>query len=193
MKLFFDTEFTGLHQNTTLISIGIVALDGRYFYAEFNDYNKAQVNDWIQENVIENLMFNGKETHCIEESLVPYNKVHDDDYMSLRIRMKNDTTNIANKLKEWLQQFDVEIQMWSDCLSYDWMLFNQLFGGAQNIPSNINYIPMDICTSFYDKGIDPDISREEFIDNAVEGEKHNSLYDAMVIRECYLKLYGKEV
>lgn len=192
MKLFFDTEFTGLHQNTKLISIGIVALDGRYFYAEFNDYNKAQVNDWIQENVIKNLMFNDKETHCIEESLVPYNKVND-DYPSLRIRMKNDTTNIVNKLNEWLQQFDGEIQIWSDCLSYDWVLFNQLFGGAQNIPSNINYIPMDICTSFYDKGIDPDISREEFIDNTVKGEKHNSLYDAMVIRECYLKLYHEEV
>lgn len=192
MKLFFDTEFTGLHQNTTLISIGIVALDGRYFYAEFNDYDKDQVNDWIQENVIENLMFNGKETQCVEESLVPYNKVYDNDYASLRIRMKNDTDNIVNKLKRWLHQFDDEIQMWSDCLSYDWVLFNQLFGGAQNIPSNINYIPMDICTSFYDKGIDPDISREEFIDNTVKGEKHNSLYDAMVIRECYLKLYHNE-
>lgn len=36
--------------------------------------------------------------------------------------------------------------------------------------------------------IDPDISREEFIDIKVEGVKHNALYDAKVIRECYLKL-----
>ena len=189
MKLFFDTEFTGLHQNTTLISIGIVALDGRYFYAEFNDYDKAQVNDWIQENVIENLMFNDKKTRLV----ISHNNGVNDNYVPFYISMKNDTANIVNKLKRWLHQFDDEIQMWSDCLSYDWVLFNQLFGGAQNIPSNINYIPMDICTSFYDKGIDPDISREEFIDNEVKGEKHNSLYDAMVIRECYLKLYHEEV
>lgn len=191
MKLFFDTEFTGLHQNTTLISIGIVALDGRYFYAEFNDYNKDQVNDWIQENVIENLLYNEEETYCIEESLVPYTKIHD-DYTPLCVRMKNDTANIASKLKDWLYQFHDGVQLWSDCLAYDLVLFNQLFGGALNVPANVNYIPMDICTSFYDKGIDPDISREEFIGNAIKGEKHNSLYDAMVIRECYLKLYGKE-
>lgn len=185
MKLFFDTEFTGLHQNTTLISIGIVALDGRYFYAEFNDYNKAQVNDWIQENVVENLIYNEKETRLITSYDIDVNGY----YVPFYVSMKNDTNTIVYRLKEWLHQFDDEIHMWSDCLSYDWVLFNQLFGGAQNIPSNINYIPMDICTSFHDKGIDPDISREEFIDNAVKGKKHNSLYDAMVIRECYLKLY----
>ena len=37
MKIFFDTEFTGLHKNTTLISIGLVAENGKKFYAEFND------------------------------------------------------------------------------------------------------------------------------------------------------------
>ena len=40
MKVFFDTEFTGLHRNTTLISIGLVSEDGRTFYAEFNDYDR---------------------------------------------------------------------------------------------------------------------------------------------------------
>ena len=29
MKIFFDTEFTGLHKNTTLISIGLVDENGR--------------------------------------------------------------------------------------------------------------------------------------------------------------------
>ena len=58
MKIFFDTEFTGLHKNTTLISIGLVDENGRSFYAEFTAYNKSQVDDWIQENVINNLMSN---------------------------------------------------------------------------------------------------------------------------------------
>ena len=57
MKIFFDTEFTGLHQHTTLISIGLIAEDGRKFYAEFNDYDKSQVDEWMQENVINNLKF----------------------------------------------------------------------------------------------------------------------------------------
>ena len=56
------------------------------------------------------------------------------------------------------------------------------------MPDNVCYIPFDICTLFKIKGIDPDINREEFINNSIKGKKHNSLYDAKVIRACYKKL-----
>lgn len=55
MFLFFDTEFTGLHKDTNLISIGIVSEDGKKFYAEFCDYDRTKCDDWILENVISNL------------------------------------------------------------------------------------------------------------------------------------------
>ena len=51
MRLFFDMEFTGLHKNTTPISIGIVSEGGKTFYAEFTDYDESQCDDWIKENV----------------------------------------------------------------------------------------------------------------------------------------------
>ena len=54
-KLYFDTEFTGLHKDTSLISIGIIDEYGNKFYGEITDYNKTQVDKWIQENVIYNL------------------------------------------------------------------------------------------------------------------------------------------
>lgn len=55
-------------------------------------------------------------------------------------------------------------------------------------------IPFDICTLFKIKGIDPDISREEFAKDLLvkvafqQGKKHNAMWDALVIRECYNKL-----
>lgn len=49
-KVFFDTEFTGLHQNTTLISIGLISDCGKSFYAELNEFDIAQLNDWLNEN-----------------------------------------------------------------------------------------------------------------------------------------------
>ena len=55
------------------------------------------------------------------------------------------------------------------------------------IPKNIYYIPLDICTLFKVKGIDPDISREEF-SGVNSKNKHNSLFDAKVIKLCYEKL-----
>jgi hypothetical protein len=79
--------------------------------------------------------------------------------------------------------------MWSDCLAYDWVLFCQLWGGAFGVPKNIYYIPFDICTLFKEKGIDPDINREEFAGLvAGEHDKHNALWDAKVIKKCYEKL-----
>ena len=53
-KVFLDTEFTGLHKKTTLISIGLVSGE-KTFYAEFTDYDKNQVGSWLKENVIDKL------------------------------------------------------------------------------------------------------------------------------------------
>ena len=61
-KIFFDTEFTGLHQNTTLISIGLISECGKTFYSEFTDYDKSQLDDWLQENVINNLIIQDTES-----------------------------------------------------------------------------------------------------------------------------------
>ena len=174
-KIFFDTEFTGLHQNTTLISIGLVSECGKTFYAEFNDYDFKQVDDWLKENVIDNLQYNG-----IFQKL---------DETKNSISYKSTTENIREKLTTWLEQFG-EVEIWSDCLSYDWVLFNQIFGHAFNIPKNVYYIPFDICTLFYAKGIDADISREVFAEMSEGSQKHNALWDAKVIHQCFVKLQG---
>lgn len=174
-KIFFDTEFTGLHQNTTLISIGLISECGKTFYAEFNDYDFKQVDDWLKENVIANLQYNG-----IFQKL---------DETKDSISYKSTTENIREKLTQWLEQFG-EVEIWSDCLSYDWVLFNQIFGHAFNIPKNVYYIPFDICTLFYTKGVDADISREAYSEMSKGSQKHNALWDAKVIRQCFIKLQG---
>ena len=172
-KVFFDSEFTGLHQNTTLISIGLVSECGKTFYAEFNDYDSSQVDDWLRKNVIEKLRYNGT-------SQFLYN-------VDGNIFYKGASENIKEKLVIWLAKFE-NVEMWSDCLSYDWVLFCQLFGHAFNIPNNVYYIPFDICTLFRAEGIDPDISREGYSELKDTADKHNALWDARVITECYFKL-----
>ena len=172
-KIFFDTEFTGLHQKTTLISIGFISECGKTFYAEFADYDKSQVDNWIQENVINNTLFiNGSSSSCT--NLNNYSHI-------------GATETIVADLKDWLSQFK-KVEIWSDCLAYDWVLFNHLFGHAFNIPKNVYYIPFDICTLFKAKGIDPDISREEFSGMSDNSQKHNALWDARVIKKCYENL-----
>lgn len=191
MKIFFDTEFTGLHQNTTLISIGFIAEDGRTFYAEFDDFDRRQIDDWLQENVIDNLRFaepNADEQEWYMAHRGHNNPIGSDLYNGYSLEMRGDTLTIKNELFRWFSTFD-QVEMWSDCLSYDWVLFNQIFGHAFNIPKNIYYIPFDICTLFKVVGIDPDINREKYA--GIEDEsvpKHNAGWDARVIRACYNRL-----
>ena len=176
-KVFFDTEFTGLHKNTTLISIGLVSECGKTFYAELTDYDETQIDDWLQKNVIDNLIHPlGYIDDYILEEETPRN-----------LTVYGTTLYVKLHLAKWLSQFE-QIEMWSDCLAYNWVLFNNIFGTAFDIPKNVYYIPFDICTLFKIKGIDSDISREAFIGNAVKGNKHNALYDAKVIKYCYEKL-----
>jgi DNA polymerase III epsilon subunit-like protein len=173
MKIFFDTEFTGLHQKTTLISIGLVTEKGDEFYAETTDYDKSQVDEWIQTNVINNL-------------IIP------NEIGSQRVNhFKGEGWFIRDSLQIWLSNFD-QVEIWSDCLSYDWVLFNNLFGTAFDIPKNVYYIPFDICTLFKIKGIDPDISREDFAKLPSVPIKHNALWDAKVIKACYEKLISED-
>lgn len=174
-KVFFDTEFTGLHQNTTLISIGLVSDCGKTFYAELTDYDKSQIDSWLQENVIDKLSIN-------KDSIGKFGDVQN-------WIVRGDSEALKYYLSDWIKQFE-KVEMWSDCLSYDWVLFNQIFGHAFNIPKNVYYIPFDICTLFKLKGVDPDISREKYGCGEVYSEtpKHNALWDAQVIKMCYEKL-----
>ena len=178
MKVFFDTEFTGLKQDTDLISIGLVSETGETFYAELNDFDMSKVDDWIKNNVIKNLRFDPM--HCD----VYYRQTRSKFGDTYSFEMVGKRHWVAYNLRQWLRQWD-RVEMWSDCLAYDWVLFCQLFGGAFDIPDNVYYIPFDICTMFKMKGIDPDVNREEFAGVTDEKEKHNALHDAEVIRSCY--------
>jgi hypothetical protein len=179
-KIFFDTEFTGLHQKTTLISIGLVAETGESFYSELTDYDKSQIDDWLQKNVIDKLLL---QKNIDENKGVFYWR----DGSYVHFECIGVGWMVAKNLESWISQF-TEVEMWSDCLSYDWVLFCQLFGHAFKIPTNVYYIPFDICTLFYEKGIDPDINREEFAQLSDASQKHNALWDAKIILECFNRL-----
>ena len=178
MKIFMDTEFTGLHQNSTLISIGLVSEYGDKFYGELNDYDENQVDEWLRENVIDNLLQENSESR--------YNDIH-------IVKCTGDNNAVRNKMNDWFEQImkshnENVIEVWGDCLAYDWVLFNQMYGHSCNTPHFIYYIPFDICTLFKLIGIDPDINREEFSKYNSNTNKHNALHDAEVIRSCFDRL-----
>ncbi|MGB3182085.1 MAG: 3'-5' exoribonuclease [Cyclobacteriaceae bacterium] len=176
-RIFLDTELTGLHQQTSLISLALVAEDGRSFYAEFTDYNQDQTDDWLQTNVLKHLHL--KQGHR--------------DHDGLAHSVCGDTTAVTEALREFLEQFG-RIHICGDKLAYDWVLLCQLFGGARNLPGNIQRIPMDFATLLQHHGLDPDLDRYDYADHDDDHskeqhlQKHHALYDALVLRACCKRL-----
>lgn len=195
MKIFFDTEFTGLHKDTTLISIGLVSEDGKTFYAEFNDYDKSQVNEWIKENVIDNLLM--KEPLPGEEEFYLAARCEDnltgnDLFDSYTVQLRGDKKIIATELNKWLKQFD-SVELISDVCHYDMVLLIDIFGDAFSLPKNVCPVCYDInqdISKYYNiSQLEAfDYSREDILkekNNQIIGAKHNALYDALVIKEIY--------
>lgn len=55
MKYFLDTEFIEDGKTIDLISIGIVAEDGRTYYAEASECDYSKASSWVVQNVIPHL------------------------------------------------------------------------------------------------------------------------------------------
>lgn len=173
MKIFFDCEFTGLHQRTTLISLGLVAEDGQTFYAEFDDYDRGQIDEWLKENVLANLCARRGVTYGMQDGIC-------------YLEVKGSTEKIKHYLSSWLERFHL-IEIWGDTPAYDWVLFCELFGGGvECLPKNVYRYPFDLCTLLKIEGVDPDMDREEL--SGVKGIKHNALEDAQITKVCYEKL-----
>ena len=192
MKLFFDMEFTGLRKDTSVISLGIIDENGRSIYAEYIDYNKEQVDSWIKKNVIDNTMF----LKDNDEDLVGAFKTNNKGKETLII---GDIIRNRKDILEWISLYKNEdIQFVSDVCHYDMvLLIDILFDHAMKMPKNIcaachdinqdiaRYKKISIKEAF-------DFSREDLLTSKelekIDGEKHNSLYDAKVIRAIYNKL-----
>lgn len=164
--LFFDAEFTGLRKDTTLISLGIVADNGKKFYAEFTDFNWEYVDEWIQKNVLDNFILKKFYTNCgkeIEEQIEEWeNEGYEvSNYPTMNTfyllyetkRTKDNFTEVVGDskwireaLSEWLSQFD-SIQFVSDVCHYDFVLLIDLMTGgktALDLPDNISAVCHDI-------------------------------------------------
>ena len=166
-RVFFDLEFTGLNRNADIISAGFISESDEELYIEFNDYDASKCDKWVREHVIAKLS---------EEE---------------RYNRKQALRKILDYF-ETIRKPEEQILLISDCLSYDWMLLNELWGGALRIPKYLYYIPIDLSTVFYIKGVDPDINREMFAGIKDRSQKHNSLWDAKIIKLCFEKLVKRE-
>lgn len=185
MKIFFDTEFTGLHNNTSLISIGLIDEKSNSFYAEFTDFDRNQVDKWIEENVVARLQFNESE---------PFYKTTQSNGNTHHI-IKGDKKDIKEALRKWLEKYNEDIELVTDVGHFDMVLLIDIFGDAFQVPKNMvptyydinqmlaEHLNISLREAF-------DLKREEIV-NEKEKEKHNSLWDAFIIKKIYEKIMSE--
>jgi hypothetical protein len=72
MKFFFDTEFIEDGRTIDLISIGIVAEDGREYYAESGECDLSRSSEWVRENVFPHLRGGGVSREQIARDIIAF-------------------------------------------------------------------------------------------------------------------------
>lgn len=171
--VFIDTEFTGERQYASLVSIAITTLEGDELYLTFHDFNRGQVNTWLEQNVL-NLI---------------------DDTESVG------RPEGAERVYDFLASYSQGDKLYfvSAGLSLDMLLLYDLYGEIiglevgqcrfQDLPDYLqNNHGVDLNTLFRCAGYDPEATvRSEFAGGSSEN-RHNALADVRVVRECFLKL-----
>jgi hypothetical protein len=185
MRLFLDAEFTGLNKRAQLISLALVSEDNRWFYAEFTDYSVEELTIWHRTHVLPHLSLTGSNGGNPQRLLA--------------WEVKGQTAIVQADLTLWLEQFvppdQPLVDIWGDCLAYDWVLFCELFGGALHLPKHLFYMPFDLATLLKMKGVNPDVPREElaFTGNPPQSyRKHHALWDARMLKRCFERLMQEQ-
>jgi hypothetical protein len=119
MKMWFDTEFIEDGKTIELISIGIVAEDGREYYAEL----------------------------CGEDGLPPYCHIPQDHWVIKNVvphlQMRNLLTRsaVAKEIKTFVCQ---QPEFWAYYADYDWVALCQLFGRMIDLPKDWPQFCLDV-------------------------------------------------
>ena len=101
MLIFLDTEFTDFPESECdLIAIGLVAEDGREFYAELTDYRQEACSGFVREVVL------------------PLLRQH-------KTRIEGTQWEVARALNEWLQPYEQDCTICFD-YSTDWYLMQKV-------------------------------------------------------------------
>ncbi len=106
MRYWIDTEFIDDGRSIELISLGVVAEDGRTYYAQSDEFDARRCDAWVRANVLPHL----------EPAGAP----------SWRSRAR-----IAGDLRAFV---DPEPEFWAYHASYDWVVVSQLFGPLTDRP-----------------------------------------------------------
>lgn len=156
MRYFLDTEFIEDGKTIDLISIGIVAEDGRNLYLQNIECDFSKASQWVQDNVF---------THLDDFDL-------------------GTNKPILDGVTFWYSREDIKLsiisfigtdqpQFWAYYADYDWVVFCQLIGAMIDLPESWPKFCRDLKQLAKQLG-NPNL--HELVDPSID--EHNALADA---------------
>ncbi len=164
MKYFIDTEFSerGPDYRIELISIGIVAEDGRELYACNQSFKPKHANAWVKANVL---------------PLLPPKPKGDAGQFPSTALAWMPLDDLRNAIFTFVNG-DLDAEFWGYYSDFDWVVFSQLFGGMGDLPTGWPMRCNDLRQYLDHEGFDH-ISQPE-------DAPHNALQDARWVRDTYI-------
>lgn len=166
-RYFYDTEFLENGETIDLLSIGIVADDGREFYGvnAWADWERAYADKWLRENVL---------------SSIPTMELR----RAVRRPVGPDVTlNLAEEVRDFLLAGDTPPQLWAWYAAYDHVALCQLWGRMIDLPEGIPMFTNDLKSIQH-------LFAPRLVLPEQQGTEHNALEDARHLRDNYARVFS---
>jgi hypothetical protein len=148
VRYFYDCEFIEDGTTIELVSIGVVAEDGREFYAVSTEFDPTRAIDWVRRNVLDKLPG-------------PADKA-----WRSRERIRED-------LLAFLTEVDQPIELWAWMAGYDHVTLAQLWGDMRALPRAIPRFTHELRQRWEDAGSPPLPAAPADQHDALADARHN--------------------
>lgn len=128
MRYFYDTEFIEDGRTIELVSIGVVAEDGREYYAVSTEFDATQAGNWVRKHVLPKLP-------------------------SPSSQLWRSRRRIREDLEEFFGIGGAEpIELWAWVAAYDHVALCQLWGPMTGLPAQIPRFTRELRQFWEDRG-----------------------------------------
>lgn len=178
MRVWYDCEFLEDGSTIELISIGMVAEDGRELYAINADMQWARIvgDEWLATNVVPHLPTTTPLQY--RDGLPPHGRL-DLDHPDVRTH-----SQIARAVRDFLADTP-SVELWAWFGAYDHVALAQLFGRMVDLPAAVPMWTNDVRQEMHRLG-NPRMP-------AQSGAEHNALADARHVKAMHEALLTAEV
>jgi len=167
MNYFLSTEYIEQPGSIQLISLGIVAEDGRTFYAENISFDERMADDWVHKNFLSKLKW--------WPHRAPFKSVVDLKHFEVyghQIWIKDAILEFIGK--------DISPEFWGYYAGYDWVLFCWIFGKMVDLPADWPKYCRDMKQTLDESGKDKIPDPKSGHNALVYAQWNKDLYDHLM-------------